>query len=172
MGKEKHEEKENMKKEFLSNEMMHGYYSSIIRDMTRLSYTPDLIVAPMRGGADIGVKFSHYFNVPFISLEWQTRDGETKDSAKLRQILRDYDTADILIVDDICDTGDTLREIDTCVDRHIEMEIFKGTVNTAVAIFKESSEFDVTWHARTIFHNEEEDGVWFVFPWEAWWTQN
>lgn len=153
--------------EYLTHEQMHSYYNSILRDMARLDYRPDLIVAPMRGGADMGVKFSHYFNVPVISLQWQTRDGGDKDTMRLREILRQHNSENILIVDDICDTGTTLSEMDVCLDRHQEMEGFIGTVNTAVALYKESSGVDVTFHGRSIY--PDADNTWYVFPWEEWW---
>lgn len=156
-----------MKKEFLNYSQMNGYYSEIVRSMSRVQYSPDVILAPMRGGADIGVKLSHYFGVPLIAVEWQTRDGAVSDTAKLRQILREYNNSSILIVDDICDTGDTIKSMEVVIDRHCDVETFIGTVDTAVALFKESSDTDVTFHGRTLYGDE--DHTWFVFPWEEWW---
>ena len=146
---------------------MNSYYQSILRDMARLGYRPDVVVAPMRGGSDMGVKFSHYFDVPVIAVEWQTRDGSESDTAKLREILRKYNDQSILIVDDICDTGTTLQRMNIVIDRHCDVETFIGTVDVAVALYKESSDADVTFHGRTLYNNE--DHTWFVFPWENWW---
>lgn len=153
--------------EYISHDQMHSYYNSILRDMARLRYSPDTIIAPMRGGADMGVKFSHYFGVPVHAINWQTRDGADTDVDKLRELLRQNSHSDILIVDDICDSGKTLKQIDAAVDHHCSEEIFLGTVSTAVALVKESSDTEVTFHGRSLY--EDEDHTWFVFPWEGWW---
>lgn len=156
-----------MSKEYITHEQMNRYYTSILRDMTRLGYSPDIIVAPMRGGADMGVKFSHYFGVPVHAIDWQTRDGAETDVDKLQEILLTHRHSDILIVDDICDTGTTLKQMEEAIDLHCYQISFTGTVSTAVTLFKESSDIDVTFHGRSLY--EDEQDTWFVFPWEEWW---
>lgn len=156
-----------MSKEYITHEQMNRYYTSILRDMSVQRYNPDIIVAPMRGGADMGVKFSHYFHVPVHAINWQTRDGSHTDTNKLRELLRQHRHSDILIVDDICDTGTTLKQIEETVDVHCNEETFTGTVSTAVTLFKESSDIDVTFHGRSLY--EDDQDTWFVFPWEEWW---
>jgi hypoxanthine phosphoribosyltransferase len=150
--------------EKLTHEQMHGYYSEILRGMQNAQYMPDVIIAPMRGGADMGVKFSHFLDVPVVSLQWQTRDGGDTDSGKLREILRKY--SNVLVVDDICDSGKTLHGISTVVERHNEMEQYVD-VSYAVALHKESSDFECTWCGRSIYSDKED--TWFIFPWEEWW---
>lgn len=154
-------------KEYITHEQMNSYYNSLLCDMARLGYSPDIVIAPMRGGADMGVKFSHYFGVPVQAINWQTRDGSETEIDKLRELLRQNRHSDILIVDDICDSGTTLKQIENAVDCHCNEESFLGTVSTAVALFKESSDIDVTFHGRSIYSDDED--TWFVFPWEEWW---
>jgi hypoxanthine phosphoribosyltransferase len=165
LGEEEHQE-EKMK-EFLTNAQMNGYYADLVREMANVKYRPSVIVAPLRGGADIGLKLSHYFSCPLETIVWQTRDGEERDTTSLRNILSLYSKGNILIVDDICDTGKTLSEIESVIDQWCAEYTFWGEIDTAVALFKESSEFVPNWYSRSIY--EDEENTWFVFPWEEWW---
>lgn len=147
---------------------MHGYYLDVLRAMHSANYTPDVIIAPMRGGVDMGVKFSEYLNVPVVAIQWQTRDGGERDSVKIREVLKQYHGGKILVVDDICDSGETLNGINCVVDRYTDI-VGPAIVDYAVALYKESSGFEPTWWGRTIMPNDED--IWWVFPWEAWWKQ-
>ena len=147
---------------------MHGYYFDVLRAMHAANYTPDVIVAPMRGGIDMGVKFSEYLNVPVVAIQWQTRDGGERDSVKFREVLKQFQGGKILVVDDICDSGETLRGLNFVVDRYTDT-VGPAIVDYAVAIHNEDCDFEPTWSGRNIHRNV--DKQWFVFPWEAWWKQ-
>jgi len=145
---------------------MDSYYADIIQQMANKRYRPDLIIALSRGGLDMGVKFSNYFNdVPLEPLVWQTRDGAIKEMEKLRTLLSKYDHKDILIVDDILDSGETLRQIHEVVTSNTCFAV----VDYAVAIENTDEDFEVAYSARTISRLEEDQ--WFVFPWENWWKK-
>lgn len=156
------------KYEYLTYTDMHSYYAEVLRNMACCNYKPDLIIAPMRGGVDMGVKFSEYFDVPVIALQWQTRDGGERDTGRLREILQENQGARILVVDDICDSGKTLEGINVVVDRFTDVA-GDAIVDYAVAIHNDDCDFEPTWWGRTIYRNQ--DTQWFVFPWEAWWKQ-
>ena len=88
--------------------------------------------------------------------------------------LRSRSTKNILIVDDINDTGATLNWIredwrSGCLpDDPAWEEIWGNNVRTAVMINNEASEFtDVDYVGLSI--NKLEDPIWCVFPWEEWW---
>jgi len=156
------------KYEYLSHADMHNYYLEVCRAMTHAQYKPDVIIAPMRGGVDFGVKLSHWFDdVPVVALHWQTRDGAGTDAMKLKEVLRKYIGGTVLVVDDICDTGLTLHQINDVVNRFTESEDVV-IVDYAAALYKESCGFEPTWSGRTIMPDEEDR--WWVFPWEAWWN--
>lgn len=72
------------------------------------------IIGISRGGLPLAVKLSNRLGVPMIPLEWQTRDGNIKDSGKLWSILRG-DISKTLFVDDICDSGRTIRQISSLI---------------------------------------------------------
>jgi uncharacterized protein len=105
------------------------------------------VVALGRGGFVPGVHLSHHLGVPLVPLMWQTRDG----AVNKRYIAR----VPSLIVDDINDTGRTLREVTTECS-------WNGSCSTAVLINKKSSSF-----AAVDFSGESTDSpAWISFPWE------
>lgn len=81
----------------------------IVNSISGDSFKPDVIVGLSRGGLMPAVVLSHRLNVPMVPVTWQTRDGKTKDKEVLNNIKSKYNN--ILVVDDICDSGLTLREI-------------------------------------------------------------
>jgi hypoxanthine phosphoribosyltransferase len=152
------------KYEYLTNEQMNGYYADICRAMAGAQYRPDVIVALSRGGLDFGVKLSNWFDdVELVPLVWQTRDGSSKDSSTLIDIMSKYKYGNILVVDDMLDSGTTLEAVDAVASEHSKSSL----VDYAVAIENTEAGFDVTWSARQIQRSEHEQ--WFVFPWENWW---
>ncbi len=150
------------KYEYLSHEDMNNYYAEVIRNMTVDKFRPDVVFAPMRGGADFGIKLSNYYNVPFEAISWQTRDGDLKDPAKLVDLFTKYDDKQILIVDDICDSGETLKGIESYT-------LNRTNVRFATAIENLECGFVCDYSARQI--GRSDDTQWFVFPWEDWWRR-
>jgi hypoxanthine phosphoribosyltransferase len=83
-------------------------------------------------------------------------------------------TKEILIVDDINDTGSTLNWIrqdwqSSCLPGHKDWEsVWGNNVRVAVMINNEASNFkDVDYVGLNI--NKLEEPIWCVFPWEEWW---
>ena len=150
------------KYEYLTHEIMNSYYREVVRQMTNSGFIPDVILAPMRGGADFGVKLSNYYNVPFVPLTWQTRDGKDKDVATFLSVLDEWQDSSILLVDDICDTGYTINELVSLANAE-ELHEFR----VAVAIENLEADSQIDYSAREI--SRTEDPQWFVFPWESWW---
>ena len=155
-------------KEYISPVQMDGYYKEIIQQMAKSKYKPDLVIGLLRGGADFAVKLSHYFDIPCEVLTWQTRDGEHNvpkiESGKLTSLMSHYKQSEILIVDDIYDTGKTLAN----VDMHINATNTMSTVSYAVAIENVDEDLvSIDFSARQISRIDNEQ--WFVFPCENWW---
>ena len=53
------------KYEYITHQQMNDYYSEVIRQVAKDGARPEVIIAPMRGGADFGIKLSNYFDVPY-----------------------------------------------------------------------------------------------------------
>jgi hypoxanthine phosphoribosyltransferase len=149
------------KYEYLTHGDMDSYYAEAIRKMTIDNFKPHVVFAPMRGGADFGIKVSNYFDIPFESIQWQTRDGSEKDITRLKELYTTYDGKNILIVDDICDSGETLRGIEHASGYN------RTNIRFAVAIENIECSFACDYSAREI--SRTEDTQWFIFPWEKWW---
>ena len=150
------------KYEYLTHKQMNQYYSDVVQQIALDDFKPDVVIAPMRGGADFGIKLSNYFNVRFEPIVWQTRDGSRKDIQQYFNVLENYRNDNILLVDDICDSGETLRDL-------IDIAVNQGTLTlkTAVAIQNMECDIECDYAAREILRSEEPQ--WFIFPWEDWW---
>ena len=154
-----------MNTEHLTYQDMNGYYSEVIRGMCLAQYRPDVIFALARGGLDMGIKLSHYFQCGLVPITWQLRDHGERDHDRLRIALneaQDYGY-DVLIVDDMIDTGGTMSEILDVVEKYRDQIV----VGTACAIENTDVDCEVTWSGREISRTDEKQ--WFVFPWEDWW---
>jgi len=136
--------------------------TALSRQMTLEGFTPGVIAGPGRGGYIPGVMLSHFYNVPFEGFNWQTRDGFVEDSTALLNILSKYNGKNILIIDDINDSGTTLIGIDKIVS---ESSCFSD-VRYATIFEKVTSDFNTDWCAREI---ESDQQPWIVFPYEEWW---
>ena len=77
-----------------------------------------------------------------------------------------HDGKNILIIDDINDSGKTLAWIkEDWGLRTLEMLTETDNVRTACLVDNTASDFDIDYTALEI--NKVEDPVWLVFPWEC-----
>ena len=160
-------------KEYQTWEILESYLSEITREIAVDGFQPNVVLGPGRGGYPIGVMLSHYFEVPFHGFEWTTRDhGMIKEATRLETILSKYSNKNILIIDDINDSGETLTAIDDVVmqfdkEENNNMFYLHESIKYATLYDKESSKFDKVSYAGKIVTPEEEK--WIVFPYEEWW---
>lgn len=109
------------------------------------SNLPDLndfdgIAAPARGGLVPGTMLSHLTNLPLLTFD-----------PKLPTLPVDLYTKRYILIDEICDTGDTLIELTARTRNHLTCALYK----------RHSSKYEpnVVW--RYVEHDD-----WLVFPWE------
>ena len=163
-----------MAKLYYTNKKFKHDLSEITRQIALSEFTHDVIIGPGRGAYIMGVMLSHYYGVPFHGFEWQTRDhAMIKESTRLETILSKYSSEDILMVDDINDSGKTLTDIKSVVDKFDREEnnnmfaLHEG-IKYATLFDKESSSFgDVSFTGNVVTPEEEK---WVVFPYEEWWA--
>lgn len=176
------------KKVYYKNKDVKAWVHNIIRQMDADNWRPDYIVGLTRGGLIPAAMMSHYLNVRMETLKVSLRDDcgcgpETNCWMPEDAIgYAGYDATEpverknILIIDDINDSGHTLNwirqdwESSTAgiSDRETWDHIWGNNVRVAVCINNDASEFkDVDYTALTI--NKLENPVWIVFPWENWW---
>lgn len=168
---------------------------NICRDIAKSNWRPDYVVGITRGGLLPAVMISHYFSVPCHTLKVSLRDGDADCESNcwmaedaFGHISKEINFADedptdllseaipknILIVDDINDTGATLNWIMTdwqsgcCPNDNFWEQVWNNNVRFAVIIDKLSSKCRV---GMDYVGLETEEDIWINFPYENWWSQ-
>ena len=132
---------------------------SLLNDLRDEGGSYDLCVGISRGGLPIAVETSHRLNIPMESLKVHSYAKMKKQSLPVIEdnLLPNIKGQKVLIVDDICDTGDTFFTV-------TEWLALKQpqSVTTASLIVKRSSHFIPDFSCELVNSN-----VWVVFPYEA-----
>jgi hypoxanthine phosphoribosyltransferase len=170
----------------------------IIREMAQDNWQPDYIVGITRGGLIPATMLSHYLDIPMHTLNISFRDNDSGPESNLwmaedaygyvpyegtepplerdsnRITTNPENRKNILIVDDINDSGRTLQWIQDdwqsgCLPNDSAWDqVWNNNVRFAVMVNNTASEFkDIDYHGTEI--NKLETPAWIVFPWENWW---
>lgn len=122
----------------------------------------DVIVGVGRGGLVPAVILSHQMGVPLVPINWQTRDGNVAmENFSLLSNITKFNT-NILIIDDINDTGTTLNELLRATKDVLKNANRSCIINTATIYQKPSTTFTSNAYVELV-----DDNIWCVFPWEA-----
>ena len=117
-----------------------------------LKWDPTVIISIARGGLVPGVYLSHMLGIRNKPVVWQTRDGKINETINI-------DSKEILIIDDINDSGVTFDDV---VDNIVENNDVDQTKIKTVSLWtRYSSNFRVDHTVNTIDNDD-----WIVFPWE------
>jgi hypoxanthine phosphoribosyltransferase len=195
-----------MNKLIISQLELNGLVNKICRDILVSDWRPDYIVGITRGGLIPAVMISQYLNIPMHTLGVSLRDGNEAESnlwmaedalgpnSRERYIENPVDVAgileaasdlleqgsfykNILIVDDINDTGATFNWIindwrSGCFPNDDSWaEVWNNNVKFAVVIDNLASNCNVKMDFVGKEINKAENDVWVDFPWEDWWTK-
>lgn len=165
----------------------------IVTQMYHDNWRPDYIVGVTRGGLIPAVLMSHYTGIKMHTLDVRLRDadhgpetnGWMAEDAFGYEANDYYDPAmghnktsadkrkNILILDDINDTGETFSWIKqdwqaSCLPSDLAWnDIWHQSVRFAAIIDNVPSKFDLDYTSIEI--NKAEDPAWIVFPFEEWW---
>ena len=139
-------------------------------------WRPDYVVGLTRGGLLPAVLISHYLDVPMDALKVSLRDDQ-ETTSNLSMAEDAYLGKNILIVDDINDSGATLNWIkQDWEDFHPSRQepwasIWGNNVRVAVLIdnLPSKSKLDISYAGMEI--NKNEDPRWANFPYENWWKK-
>jgi len=152
-----------------SYEEMRTDLLDIIKDAE--SWAPQIIVGLTRGGLIPATMISHYFNVPLIPITLSLRDFKTDMSAVEFEIKQQIGiekllTKRILVVDDMLDSGETLKELSE-IFKKLDANIDNIKYATLYYNYANNAEFIPDFYAKVIDKSLRNE--WIVFPFENWW---
>ena len=124
-------------------------YSIDIKQVKNFEF--DHVVGIYRGSLGMATHISNVFDVPMSIVGFQTRDGKDKQPYMIKS--GDAPTK-LLIVDDIYDSGYTMKEVIKMLSRYSTDKI------QGFCLFGKENKLNVE-YANT------HDGSWIVFPWET-----
>jgi hypoxanthine phosphoribosyltransferase len=161
-------------KSYYSNNDVKALVLEIARQLQKDKWMPDYIVGLTRGGLTPAVMLSHYLDVPMNTLKISLRDDNESSESNCWMAEDAFNQTNILVVDDINDTGATLKWVmeDWQAGCHPNSEkwdsVWNNNVKFATLIDNQSSDYlDVDYIGKTI--NKMVDDEWICFPWETWW---
>jgi len=118
---------------------------------------PDMIVGLVRGGMLPAVILSNLLEIPMIAVHYSSSAG-AGDGKNHSNEIPVIQAKNILIVDDICDTGHTLQEVFGELTRR------KQFCRSAVLYYKE----EMGGHSPEFYWQSiPKDSPWIIFPFEA-----
>ena len=188
-----------MNKLFVDYQEYKFLTAKICRDITMSGWKPDYVVGITRGGLNPAVMISHYFDIPCHTLKISLRDSEENNCESnlwmaddafgyipqeennpppKNRVSSDSNLRkNILIVDDINDTGATVNWIlkdwsESCLPNDPAWnDIWNNNVKFAVLVDNLSSIAQVKMDYSGIEINKAENPSWIQFPWENWWLK-
>lgn len=180
-----------MKKKYYSWQDVESAADSIIAQLAKDEWCPEIIVGINRGGLPLAVLLSHRLNSKMYTLDIRLRDGKEDDCESnlwLAEWAFGYVQAEdkdlyktrwdnnkrkkILIVDDINDKGETFNWLindwqSGCLpsEKYAWDAVWDNTTRFAVMTENLNSEFDKVRYSWDQV-NKAEDNIWLIWPWE------
>jgi len=157
-----------VKKVYVSWSDVQRQVQEICRQMWKDQWVPDYVVGITRGGLVPANLISQYLDVPMQTLKVSLRENGKDCESNFWMSDDAVEGRNILVVDDINDSGATLNWILNDWDNQIK---WGENVRIAVLYDNESSGSRITPHYSAEDINKASDPQWIVFPWEEWWRR-
>tara|TARA_Y100000361_G_scaffold131908_1_gene128940 strand:+ start:195 stop:668 length:474 start_codon:yes stop_codon:yes gene_type:complete len=146
------------------NEMRRDV-NTLCREILLDGFNPEVIVGLSRGGLTPGVMMSHWMQKPFKPVKASLRDfPEWEDYLPKKTDER------VLIVDDICDSGETFDRIKSYIKGPRINQPLELPVEVRFATLWWNNECNVEPHYYVNEIAKDSSGTWIHFPWESWWN--
>ena len=127
-------------------------YNKDMHDTASLDF--DHVVGIYRGSLGMAAHVSNLYNVPMSIIGIQTRDGNDKAPQWIHNLI-DENTKTVLVVDDIFDTGHTMKK----VLEHISYSSWDCEVISWCLFGKPNN--------QKVIYSKPHSDLWVVFPWET-----
>jgi len=170
-----------MNKIYYTWQDVEHHTQEILRQIHADAWRPDYVVGLTRGGLVPANLISQYLGCRMETLKVSLRDDtECESNLWMAEDAFGHEMEqpkNILIVDDINDTGATLNYIredwpSGCFpDNPRWTEVWGSNVRVAVLVDNESSKSEVPISYSAVDINKAEQDSWIVFPWEEWWQR-
>ena len=146
------------------NEMRRDV-NTLCREILLDGFNPEVIVGLSRGGLTPGVMMSHWMQKPFKPVKASLRDfPEWEDYLPKKTDER------VLIVDDICDSGETFDRIKSYIKGPRINQPLELPVEVRFATLWWNNECNVEPHYYVNQIAKDSTATWIHFPWESWWN--
>ena len=154
-----------MKKLWYPWDEMRRDVNTLCRDIVLDKFDPCCIVGLSRGGLLPGVMMSHWLNKPFKPVKAALRDfPEWEDYLPRKTDER------VLIVDDICDSGETFTRMKNYIKGPRMNQPLELPTEVSFASLWWNNECDFEPHYYAQECAKDTEGIWIHFPWEHWWN--
>lgn len=169
-----------MKKLTLSQTQFNFYVHDLCQQLASSNWRPDYVVGITRGGLIPALMISHYFKIPMKTLSISLRDNvETESNLDMAEeaIGHSNNAKNILIVDDINDTGSTINWLlkdwpSSCLSKDKKwQDVWNNNVRFAVVVDNLSSDCNVKMDYCSLEIDKAQEDIWIEFPYEIWWKQ-
>lgn len=154
----------NEEKIYYSWEKVNEMCKQIVFKLAAKNFKPDLIITPLRGGAIPAVQIAYLLETRNIITVNAERTEDDSANAKFKDVeLSNLPSKDqienrnILIVDEILDTGETLFKL-------VEYLKVQNPTQIVISVLSNSAHSEKSIEADIAI---EQTDKWVVFPWEV-----
>ena len=148
----------NQERKYYRKEDFINSLNKIIKQIKNSNWSPNVIFSVNRGGCIPGIYLSHQLNLKHKVIDIQLRDNIRPPDLKIiKEKIKEFDN--VLLVDDINDSGKTLKII-------YDLNNSSKIIYNATLIYNQESKVKTHFYGKMIKRSEDKN--WYVFHWEEW----